>query len=117
MSGLSRAGFNEFQIKYVLGKTIPLSDMTYLQTLQQEIETKYPKAYEYVNIKPARIVTVVDESLTQELRNKDRQIKELQDKLDGVDQKIESKIVIELRKYGLTTKIGKDGKPILDQQH
>jgi integrase len=116
MSGLSRAGFNEFQIKYVLGKTIPLSDMTYLQTLQQEIETKYPKAYEYVNIKPARIVTVVDESLTQELRNKDRQIKELQDKLDGVDQKIESKIVIELRKYGLTTKIGKDGKPILHER-
>jgi integrase len=116
MSGLSRAGFNEFQIKYLLGKAIPLSDMTYLQTLQQEIETKYPKAYEYVNIKPARIVTVVDESLTQELRNKDRQIKELQDKLDGVDQKIESKIVIELRKYGLTTKIGKDGKPILHER-
>jgi len=68
MSGLSRAGFNEFQIKYLLGKTIPLSDMTYLQTLQQEIETKYPKAYEYVNIKPARIVTVVDEGLTQQLQ-------------------------------------------------
>lgn len=68
MSGLSRAGFNEFQIKYLLGKAIPLSDMTYLQTLQQEIETKYPKAYEYVNIKPARIVTVVDEELTQELQ-------------------------------------------------
>jgi hypothetical protein len=90
--------------------------MTYLQTLQQEIETKYPKAYEYVNIKPARIVTVVDESLTQELRNKDRQIKELQDKLDGVDQKIESKIVIELRKYGLTTKLGRDGKPLLHER-
>jgi len=68
MSGLSRAGFNEFQIKYILGKTIPLSDMTYLQTLQQEVETKYPKAYEYVNIKPARIVTVIDEGLTQQLR-------------------------------------------------
>jgi bacterioferritin (cytochrome b1) len=36
--------------------------------LQQEIETKYPKAYEYVNIKPSRIVTVVDEELTQELQ-------------------------------------------------
>ena len=69
MSGLSRAGFNEFQIKYLLGKAIPLSDMTYLQTLQQEIETKYPKAYEYVNIKPAKVVTVVDENLIQQLRN------------------------------------------------
>jgi integrase len=69
MSGLSRAGFNEFQIKYLLGKAIPLSDLTYLQTLQQEIETKYPKAYEYVNIKPAKVVTVVDEKLIQHLRN------------------------------------------------
>jgi integrase len=69
MSGLSRAGFNEFQIKYLLGKAIPLSDLTYLQTLQQEIETKYPKAYEYVNIKPAKVVTVVDENLIQQLRN------------------------------------------------
>jgi len=115
MSGLSRAGFNEFQIKYVLGKAIPLSDMTYLQTLQQEIEAKYPKAYEYVNIKPARIVTVVDESLTQELKNKDREIKELKEKIAAIDQKIDSKIVQELRKYGLVTKIGKNGKPILDQ--
>jgi integrase len=133
MSGLSRAGFNEFQIKYVLGKAIPLTDMTYLQTLQQEIETKYPKAYEYVNIKPARIVTVVDENLIQQVHNKDMEIKELkekiaakdleyegrmkelQDKLESVDQKIDSKIVQELRKYGLVTKIGKNGKPILDQ--
>jgi integrase len=69
MSGLSRAGFNEFQIKFLLGKAIPLSDLTYLQTLQQEIEAKYPKAYEYVNIKPAKVVTVVDENLIQHLRN------------------------------------------------
>jgi hypothetical protein len=51
MSGLSRAGFNEFQIKFVLGKAIPLTDMTYLQTLQQEVEARYPKAYaEYLDI-------------------------------------------------------------------
>jgi hypothetical protein len=37
--------------------------------LQQEIETKYPNAYEYVNIKPAKVVTVVDENLIQHLRN------------------------------------------------
>jgi hypothetical protein len=78
MSGLSRAGFNEFQIKYVLGKSIPLSDMTYLQTLQQEIEERYPKAYEYVNIKPARIVTIVDETLTQQLKERIRVLEEEQ---------------------------------------
>jgi integrase len=33
MSRLSRCGFNEFQIKYILGKSINVSDRTYLQTL------------------------------------------------------------------------------------
>lgn len=45
MSKLSRADFNEFQIKYIMGKTIPLTDLTYLNTLQAEIEEKYPEAY------------------------------------------------------------------------
>jgi hypothetical protein len=36
-----------------LGKTIPISDMTYLQTLQEEIETRYPEAFEQcLNLKP-----------------------------------------------------------------
>jgi hypothetical protein len=46
MSGLSHAGFNEFQIKFVVGKSISVSDATYLLSLQQEVEEKYPKAYE-----------------------------------------------------------------------
>jgi hypothetical protein len=46
MSGLSHAGFNEFQIKFVVGKAIPASDATYLLTLQREVEERYPKAYE-----------------------------------------------------------------------
>jgi hypothetical protein len=46
MSGLSRSGFNEWQTKFLMGKAIPVSDMTYLQTLQQEVEERYPKAYE-----------------------------------------------------------------------
>jgi integrase len=66
MSGLSRAGFNEFQIKYVMGKAIPLADMTYLQTLQQEIEAKYPQAYEQcLNLKPSEITII--ESKSKEL--------------------------------------------------
>lgn len=81
MSGLSRAGFNEFQIKYVLGKAIPLSDMTYLQTLQQEIETKYPVAYEFVNIKPERIVQVVNEDLKLKVQKQTAQIDELKAEL------------------------------------
>jgi hypothetical protein len=135
MSGLSRAGFNEFQLKYVVGKAIPLRDMTYLQTLEQEIEERYPKAFEqFLNIKPAKVVTVVDQNLIQQVHSRDAEIqelkakiaakdleqeqrmKDLQDKLESVDQKIDSKIVQELRKFGLVTKIGKNGKPILDQQ-
>ena len=51
MSGLSRAGFNEWQTKLLLGKAIPVQDMTYLETLRQEIEERYPKAYEqYLDI-------------------------------------------------------------------
>ena len=53
MSRLSRAGFNEFEIKYVLGKSIGVSDRTYLQTLKTDIEQKYPKFYnDYLNIAP-----------------------------------------------------------------
>ena len=51
MSGLSRCGFNEFQVKTVLGKTIPMTDATYLHSLEQEIRERYPKAYEnYLNL-------------------------------------------------------------------
>lgn len=54
MSGLSRAGFNEFQIKFVMGKSIPLSDSTYLTSLQQEVEERYPQAFETnLNLNPA----------------------------------------------------------------
>ena len=53
MSRLSRCGFNEFQIKYILGKSIGVSDRTYLQTLMSEVEEKYPKVYnDYLNIAP-----------------------------------------------------------------
>ena len=51
MSGLSRAGFNVFQMKYIMGKSIGLSDATYLQTLETEIREKYEKIYDrYLNI-------------------------------------------------------------------
>ena len=53
MSRLSRCGFNEFQIKYILGKAIGVSDRTYLQTLMSEVEEKYPRVYnDYLNIVP-----------------------------------------------------------------
>jgi integrase len=63
MSRLSRCGFNEFQIKYILGKAIGVSDRTYLQTLKGEIEEKYPRVFnEYLNISPKGLVVTDKDS-------------------------------------------------------
>jgi integrase len=95
MSGLSRAGFNEFQIKYLMGKAIPLADLTYLQTLQQEIEERYPAAYErYLNVKSEASVKAVTEltrqmgQQAQELSQKTVEIEMLQDRLTKAMLKI-----------------------------
>jgi integrase len=45
MSALSDAGLNAFEIKLILGKTIPISDATYLQTLKKSSLEKYKQAY------------------------------------------------------------------------
>jgi hypothetical protein len=84
MSGLSRAGFNDFQIKYVMGKSIPVSDGTYLQTLETEIEERYPGAYEnYLNIKHAPAVMA---SLSKSLDAKDKEIADLKDRMARLEQ-------------------------------
>jgi integrase/uncharacterized coiled-coil protein SlyX len=88
-------------------------------------KTYQDKAMPHLRLETATVSesqTAINE-LTQRLTQKDSEIQELkekmkglQDKLGSVDQKIESKIIQELRKYGLTTKIGKDGKPILHER-
>jgi len=88
MSGLSRSGFNEFQIKFAMGKTIPLSDQTYLLTLEEEIRKRYPKAYEsYLSIKPEKIVKVVDEETRRKAAAVEtllRRVEELEKRLNEV---------------------------------
>jgi site-specific recombinase XerD len=116
MSGLSRAGFNEFQIKYVLGKAIPVTDMTYLQTLKQEIEAKYPKAYEYIDIKPARIVTVVDESLTRKLRDKDQEIKDLRERVLTLERMLTPNTVSQMDPNILKEEIRKIWKEVQQEE-
>jgi hypothetical protein len=91
MSGLSRAGFNDFQIKYLMGKAIPISDMTYLQTLQQEIEERYPQAFKtLLNIKPSKIVTVVDENLTQQLRREQEKTAMYENRMSSLEKQLET---------------------------
>jgi integrase len=73
ISGLSRAGFNEFQIKFCVGKAIPMTDMTYLYGLQDQIEKRYPQAFEdHLNLKaPTRAVIDLSKSLEQEKKKTD----------------------------------------------
>lgn len=87
MSGLSRAGFNEFQIKYILGKHIGLSDSTYLQNRQQEIEERYPEAYQkYLTLKPEK---TSDEAKIKEMgktieQKYEAEIKSLKSEIEGM---------------------------------
>lgn len=72
MSGLSRSGFNEFQIKYVLGKAIPMSDQVYLQTLEEEIRDRYPEAYEnYLNLS-----TTISKDTKKKIEDENKRLKE-----------------------------------------
>jgi hypothetical protein len=45
MSQLDRAGLSEFENKIILGKQIPISDSTYLQSLKRNALEKYQRAY------------------------------------------------------------------------
>ncbi len=81
MSGLSRSGFNEWQVKYVLGKAIPLSDATYLQTLEEEVRDRYPSAYEnYLNLNPQVNLSAVS-GLSKDLDEKTEEIGELRNQV------------------------------------
>lgn len=93
MDQLSRAGWNAYQIHLYVGKAIPSEDQTYLRTLEEQIREKYPKAFEeYLNINPARIVTVVDQNLIQQVHNKDAEIEELKVHAVAAEEKQKSEM-------------------------
>jgi len=84
-SSLVKSGFSEFEAKYVVGKTIPLSDATYL-TLEDSIQTKYKENYERVfNIQPTsngkQTVALAEEN--KQLR---QTLKVLLEKVDSLEQ-------------------------------
>ena len=96
MSGLSRSGFNEFQIKYVLGKAIPISDQVYLQTLDQEIRERYPSAYEnYLNLS-----TTISKDLKKKIEDENKKLKEKFSEMEK--ENLETKE--ELKELGLMVK-------------
>lgn len=88
MSGLSRSGFNEFQIKYVLGKAIPMSDQVYLQTLDQEIRERYPSAYEnYLNLS-----TTISKDLKKKIEDENKRLKEKVSKVESENAELNDRV-------------------------
>jgi hypothetical protein len=69
MAGLSRGGMNEFEVKYCVGKSIPMSDFVYLTNIEDAIKEKYPEAYEnYLNLNPTvspKAMTTLSQEIDQ----------------------------------------------------
>ncbi len=101
MSGLSRSGFNEFQIKYVLGKAIPISDQVYLQTLEIEVRERYPSAYEnYLNLS-----TTISKDLKKKIEDENERLKE---KMKQQDERLKQQDVKLAQIESILTKMLKD---------
>jgi integrase len=95
------SSFIEFWLGHSLGV-----DNHYISRDIEQHRKRYAEGYESL-----RVFETGGTDLRSQLAERDREIQELKEKIAAIDQKIESKIVTELRKYGLVTKIGKDGKP------
>ena len=74
-NSLIKAGLSEYESKLIVGKSIPLSDSTYL-TLEEHIREVYPQKYDkYFNIKP--IANEEIKSKYQSLEEENRTLKDL----------------------------------------
>ena len=83
MSQLSRAGFNEFEIKYVVGKAIPVTDATYLTTLKTAISEKYPRIYsDYLCIANGN-------GVTKKVRDIEEENRKLNAEVDGLKAELQ----------------------------
>lgn len=84
ISKLATSGFNEFEVKYIVGKQVALSDRTYinLNTLEESIRKKFPeKYYKYLSISHNETVKV-------DLIGKEKELKSLKAKLEALDNKL-----------------------------
>jgi len=76
MSGLSRSGFNEFEVKYCVGKSIPMTDFVYLTNIADAIKEKYPSAFDhYLNLSATTISHDLAKK-TLEVKKENRKLKE-----------------------------------------
>jgi len=74
MGQLSRAGWNDYQISYYVGKKIPGDKQTYLLRLEQDIREMFPEMYEkYLSLRPEK----VDEDVKRRIAALERENLEL----------------------------------------
>jgi len=95
MGSLVKAGMNEWEVKFLVGKAIPATDFTYLQTLQNSIESKYPEAFEkYLNLETSsQSIIELSKSLEEkdsELKSQKIQLKKLQENYLLMQKRIKS---------------------------
>ena len=85
VNSLIKAGFSEPEWKYVTGKSVGISDSTYLHLKEIVIE-KYQQIYEkYLNILPQKVI-VSDQKAEQLLKAKDAEIKALREQIETLSR-------------------------------
>jgi hypothetical protein len=81
-SSLVKAGFSEFESKYIVGKKIPLSDATYL-SLEEGIKEKYKEKYDkFLNIKPTAQNGLAKDKAIRQLEHENKEHKETIDEIE-----------------------------------
>ena len=88
-NSLIRAGFSEYSSKLIVGKSIPITDGTYL-SLEDSIKETYPQKYDkYFNIKPSENGEAQKKFLAvQENLEKENQV--LKDRIEGLQKIMEA---------------------------
>lgn len=95
MGNLIVGGLNEFEAKFLVGKNIPMSDFTYLKSLEVGIKEKYPRIFhKYLNLEVSSMAIVdLTKSLEQkekELKEQKIQLKKLQENYLSIQKRIKS---------------------------
>jgi hypothetical protein len=97
MSGLSRARFNEFQLKFVVGKAIPISDGAYLETLRLEVEEYYPEIFELRFNIGSTVSNKTVKKLLQEKESNNKEIAEMKQQISSLSKTVQHLLMKEER--------------------
>ena len=99
MNTLAVSGLNEFEIKIILGKKIPISDLTYLQGIKESAFQKYKKAYpnfSLTTIQNKRIPRMEDTIISQQ-----KEIEILKTTIEVLTKRLEQSKNPELRQIAM----------------